>query len=115
MTVYQIPRTGDVDLLVEGRLLAEGDSWRQGSERWTEIRIYRTVTDRWVTEMVGRSTVRGETDRRTVVVHDDVSTIREGLKREGDQGVYLTRLAQDTLATAAENDPLLVDILVDRA
>lgn len=111
MTAYQLARPGQVYLSFEGELLATVDSKDADDQpRWTEIRIYRTDSGRWVTEIIGRSTIRGEKDRSKVTVCETPAEVRVSLRRE-DQITYLTNLALEALEVAAERDPRLLDAI----
>lgn len=100
MATFRIPRPGQVDLAFNGTLLTDQSS-QDDRPRWTEIRIYRTESGKWVTEQVGRSEVRGEVDRYAVAVCDTPVTVRTSLQPNG----YLTELALEALDRAAEADP----------
>lgn len=65
--------TSDDELPLEffGWRMAHVSSRRGKVQRWTELRLYRTLNHRWVCEEVGVSRVPGEVARRTV---DDVDT-----------------------------------------
>ena len=104
MTHFQIERTSDLPLEFDGELLADVTSRdpRLVQERWTEHRIYRTSTDVYVVETVGRSTKQGEIDRRTAVVCDRAKDIPAALKAPR---TYLTFLAREALDVANMNDP----------
>lgn len=112
MTAYRIPRHDNVDLVLQdGELLADLSS-RENDEqqRWTEVRVYRARAGRYVTEMVGRSTNRGEHDRRNVNVYDNPADVRLGFlrPRTGQPGVtYLTALAEEAIEIAARKYPEL--------
>jgi hypothetical protein len=113
---YRLIRPGAVDLVFDGVLLAERSSRRPGDEsqtHWTEMRLYRTASGKYVTEVIGRTTIADQVDRIKVVVHDRIGTIRAGLARRGrsketDQMVtYLPDMAIGLLEEAAEADPKL--------
>lgn len=116
MTAFTVERTGDVPLAFEGDLLADRSSRVSGNTRWTEVRIYRTESGKFVTEMVGRSIRKGEVDRRTVVVHDDTDTIRAAIMRPNpDTGQsYMTRTAREALFDAAPHDHRIMAIVTER-
>lgn len=114
---FQVPRSDNVDLIFEGELLADLSSRRGDQQRWTEIRIYRTESDRYVTERIGRTTVPGEYDRVFVNVYDDPARIREGLQRPrpGQEGVwYLNDLAFEAIHQAANIDPKIEAALEEK-
>lgn len=104
---HEVPRMGDVPLAFDGDLLSERSSRRDGVSRWTEVRVYSTVTGLWVTELVGRSTLPGQVDRRTVTVCRTPTEVRAGLMRPGNGAPYLTDLAFDALEDAIDKDPRL--------
>lgn len=100
---FRLQRAGEVDLVFEGECLTFQSS--QESERqthWTEIRIYRTTTGKYVAETIGRTTISGQHDRRTVRVVEDPADLREALRIRN--AWYLTDLALDALADAGRKD-----------
>jgi hypothetical protein len=108
MTHYRVERSGALDLEFEGTLLADVSSRLDGQQRWTEVRIYKTSTNRYVTEMLGMSEVRGERERREVHVVDDRDGLIAALHRKGEGGrSYLTKTALDALDAAALHDPAI--------
>jgi hypothetical protein len=68
--------------------------------RWTEIRIYRTNSGKWVTEMVGRTKHSHEVDRRKATVCETAEQVPTSLPRTGSTN-YLTHLALEALREAA--------------
>lgn len=117
MTTFHVPRSDNVDLIFDGEILADVSSQRPGNDHWTEIRIYRTGSDRYVTERIGRTTVPGEYDRVFVNVYDDPARIREGLQRPrpGQAGVYyLNNLAFEAIENAAQIDTAIQAALAER-
>lgn len=51
------------DLQFTGRALASVNSHRPGYPRWTELNLFQTDAGAYVGQVVGRSTVDGETPR----------------------------------------------------
>lgn len=113
VTEYRLPRAGDVDLIFTGECLADVDSKEPHSTRWSEVRIYRTDSHRYVTETVGRSTLDHEVDFFTVRVVDSADQVKVALKRR-DEIEYLTNLAIEALEIAAESDPDIARSMVER-
>lgn len=113
MTEYRVHRAGDVDLVFEGALLADVTSQEHSSTRWSEVRIYRTDSNKYVTETVGRSNLPHEVDFYTVRVVDTAAEVKVALKRR-DEITYLTNLAMEALEIAAETDPDIARSLVER-
>lgn len=115
MTPFTIERNDDLPLEFDGEILAEVSS-RQGSGqgRWTEIRIYRTDTGRYVTEMVACSDHPGESDRAHVQVFDAADEISRGLQRRDGARRYMTNIAQHAMREAARKDDAIADALVER-
>lgn len=117
---FRIPRNGDVDLVFTGTLLVERSSHQAGADYWTEIRVYRTGSGKYVAEMVGKSGL-GDPDRRNVTVVDDPAALRDALKRRrraagetSARPMYLTDFARDALALAAKADPAIAAALQER-
>jgi hypothetical protein len=112
---YRLLRDGDIDLEFDGELLVELSSHVDGMNRWTETRIYKTNSGQWVTEVVGKTTVIGEVDRRQVAVHRKAENVRLGLMRKVDGGErVLTHMGRRALFAAAQVDPDLVPGLTER-
>lgn len=111
---FRIPRSNDIDLVFDGVLLVDLSSHVEGQSRWTETRIYRTTTGKWVTEVVGKTLVPGEVDRYAVAVHKQPEKVRIGLMRRMDGERYLTDMGRKALTMAAEVDPELRPGLIER-
>lgn len=65
-----IPCSDEESLQFYGWKCAEVSSRRGKVQRWTELRLHRTLNHQWVCEEVGVSRVPGEVDRRKVDVVD---------------------------------------------
>lgn len=113
-STFRLPRHSDVDLCFDGDLLADVSTHEPGKQRWQEVRVYRTVSDRWVVERVGRSTRRGEVDLSDVRVCDTPAAVRLALSDVDDGRRYLTIISEEALNLAADADPDLADALVER-
>lgn len=117
-TQFRVQRNDNVALVFTGVLLAEVSSHEPTgprSQRWSETRIYRTLSGKYVAERVGRTVMRNEHDRRLVQVHDDPAMIRTALERPRDNGVmYLTDMDYEAIETAAAVDPALNVALEER-
>lgn len=50
-------KDGSRTLQFEGRLLGESTSWRRGSTRWIEFKLYRTESGSYILSRVGASLV----------------------------------------------------------
>lgn len=119
---FSLRRAGDVDLVFDGVCLVDVSSRKgQRQQNWTEIRIYRVVDGRYVTEVIGKTAVRDQTDRIKVTVVDAAADVMEALKRVADgrtelpKGTtYLTSFALDALQQAAIQDEALAVTLVER-
>lgn len=112
---YRIPRVKNTDLVVDGELLCDLSSKHHGAQaQWSEIRIYKTYSGKWVTENVGRSIVPGERDKRQVKIHVNVDTVRSGVSRNDRNGVYITTIGLQALQEAANKDPELLPTLEER-
>jgi EXLDI family protein len=111
---YRLERRGGFPVEFNGDLLADETSRQPGQPRWTEIRIYRTDTGRYVVESVGKSAYKHEKDWPVVTVCDDPGDVKRALQRDGNRGPYLTNLAILALGNAGSRDPALGATLVDR-
>lgn len=125
MSAFRLTRAGAVDLEFTGECLADLSSRESNTQpRWSEVRIYRTESGKYVTEMVGRSIVPGEIDRINVQVVEQAEGIREALARKGDNRhtkvpgnpnrPYLTELAIEAMQAAGEKDEAIAATLVER-
>lgn len=107
MAHFRLQRTGNVDLVFDGELLAEQSTREDGAQRWAELRIWRTDTGKYVTQRLGRSIVPGEVDKIVTRIVNDPANIAEALmSRQGD-ATFLSNFALDALAEAARKDPAL--------
>lgn len=123
MAKYRLQRIGDTDLEFDGELLAcqdtkvktvdPNDRFPPDLSRWMEVHVYGLSSGRgWVTAVIGKSERAGEHDRpRAWVCHTPVE-VRDSLRRQ-PQG-YLTKTALDALTEAADKDPRLKTVLVER-
>ena len=59
-TEIVVERDNDLDLVFHGEQVAHTTSQSEGAERWTEIVVWRTTSDRYVVTVKGLSTKRGE-------------------------------------------------------
>lgn len=110
---FKIERQTDIPLSFEGDLLADETSRdTPDQQQWQEIRIYRTATGKYVTEMVGQTVVPGQRVFRTVNVYDDAGDVRQGLYRVKNGRKFLNDLALDALRLAGDVDPEIRDSLV---
>jgi hypothetical protein len=108
MTAFRIERSGALDLEFNGELLADVSSRLDNQPRWTEVRIYKTSSGKYVTETLGLSEYRGERERRDVQIVDNVPGLVTALHRTGEGGRrYLTKTALDALDEAALQDPAI--------
>lgn len=114
MDHYILERYNRPALEFDGEILAGASTHQEGDERWQEVRIYRTETGKYVTEMIGRSLVEGETDIIQVYVFDNPADVRNGLYRRGGDRRFLTDTAYNVLVEAAEKDPGIVVIDSER-
>lgn len=116
---FRLQRQAAVDLVFDGELLADESSDDGERDRWQEVRIYRTTTNRWVVERTGRSRVPGEVDLPQVTVCRTPDEVRQALTfshttTDGQRRRYVTDIGYDALNQAADLDPELEDALVER-
>lgn len=108
---YHIERQTDIDLQFTGDKLADQTSKEPGSLRWQEVRIYKTDSNKYVTEVVGQTLIDGERIFRTVTVCDKPLDVREALFRWKNGRKYLNDLTLDALEEAGESDQAIYDML----
>lgn len=113
---FTIARNGQVPLNFEGWLLAETSSrktWKwDKAQRWSEVRIWRTVSDQWVVETAGMSDHPGEDIRQRVTVTDTPDGVLEALKHPGSRRVQGN--FYDALVAASDVDRELRPALTER-
>lgn len=112
MQEFRIERQTDIPLIFDGDLLADLTSREEDhQERWQEIRIYRTSSGKYVTEIVGMSVLPTDRIFRTVKIGNTPNDVREALFRRRGERRYLNDLSLDALEEAAENDPDMADLM----
>ncbi len=116
MDTFRLERTTnrDRDLTFTGVKLADQTSHTPGKAQWTELRLYRTDTGRYVIQAVGRSELPGQVDRHTVTVVDNPEAMVAAMRQTGDAGPYLTIIALDALDEAAATDPAVAAVTEER-
>lgn len=122
MTTYRLERLADVDLVFDGELLSEESTWDEhGDEyqRWQDVCVYRTDSDRWVVARIGKSNFPGETDRPTVTVCNSPGQVRNAMtfrhrNKDGSSRSYVTDVCYEALRAAAAKDPRLDEALTVR-
>lgn len=71
-----LERTGKANFAFKGRELASSTSNPDGiKRRWTELKIFKTVSGKYITQILGFSKVKGEVTRSTVDVADNPEDI----------------------------------------
>jgi hypothetical protein len=104
MATFDVP-DGRRTLRVEGELLAEASSRTGGALRWTELRLFKTASGRYVLAGAGKSAVPGEVDRCWTKVADGPEGAVDFLHMKEDSGVrYMTRAARLVAEQAARAD-----------
>lgn len=105
MEEIEIMRNGELPLIFEGQELGFASSFRDGKDRWFDVMIYRTASNRYVVNGIGRSDLPGEEDRSWAIVCDRPEEVIEALKRTSPEGVtYLSVTATHALLEAARRD-----------
>jgi len=118
---HRIHRPNHVDLLFTGTLLSEvssefdapprGETTRM---RWQTVRLFRSVTGRYIIEEIGHSKFPHEKPFVKVCDLDTPADVRKFFVRVNKhQQSYLTDLAVQILEEAAENDPDMVSALTE--
>ncbi len=72
----RLERTGKPDLEFQGNEVASTTSNPGGlKKRWTELKVFKTVGGRYVTQILGLSEVEGERTRSSVRVLEDLNDL----------------------------------------
>jgi hypothetical protein len=110
---FILRRLGNVDLEFHGQLLANETSFEEGKNRWTEVRIYSTESGKWITEVVGCSTVEGEINRPKVLICHTPQEVVEGMRAwsHEKQMHFFSNIVLDALDAAAHADPRLASVV----
>lgn len=113
-----LQRHADVPLRFTGELIAEVSSEEDGNDRWEEIRVWRTDSERvpWIVQRIGKSRLPGETD----VIHTSRCKhpldVRQRLKNQDQRDRrrwYLTDLSMQALEAAVAADDRLSELLIE--
>lgn len=113
---YRLRRLANVDLEFDGDVIAHETSHEPGKSRWTEVRIYRTTTDKWVTEVTGCSAVSGETARIQATACATPEEVVNSFRLWSDRRrkYYFTNICLDALDSAATADPRLAGAIREK-
>lgn len=116
MKHYRLRRLANVDLEFDGEVIAHESSYETGKTRWTEVRIYKTSTDKWVTQVTGCSAVSGETDRIQATACSTPQEVVESFRLWSDRRkkFYFTNICLDALDAAAEVDSRLASAIREK-
>lgn len=101
MNNYILNRDDNVPLAFTGKLIAEKTSYTTLSQRWTELRLYRTNKNQYVYEVVGETNISTEKRRSKVYVSDTLEGLHKHMERRTRAGKpYLTNMAKSLLLDA---------------
>jgi hypothetical protein len=107
MDLYEVKEKGGQSLSFHGELIgsATSQSERRPRARWSELRIYRTQSGRYVVEGVGRSTIAGEVDRPWAhVVDTPAGVVNSCHLTDADDIRYIPEMNRRALEEACEHD-----------
>lgn len=107
---FIVPRWRELPVEFDGEVLADVSSQDETSNRWQEIRIYRTTSGKFVTEVIGKSKFDNEHDIINVRVYRRPEQVVKGLYRKNNDRTFLTDLALEALEIAGETVPEIGDI-----
>ena len=106
---YELERTGLGPVTFDGELLAFVSTASQFKPRWVELALYRTEGHRYVTAVVGQSSLPGETPRPTIRVHDTaVQAVKSFVQKRGGE---ISQPAIALLEEAALKDSDIDEVL----
>lgn len=120
-TPYTIERPGSVPITFDGwqlaaessefapRRLRKGDKVKrrpdEPQDRWTEVRIYLTMSDFWVVEYLGCTRMEGEVELRRVAICEDPLDVLEAVRHAGSGNI--PGVSAQALRAAADKDERL--------
>lgn len=114
-TNFTVERHADVPLEFAGTILADLTTREDESQtHWTELRLFKTDSGKYVVESVGCTTVPGQHPLIKVDVCDDARAVRFALTRHDKGRKYMTDLALEAIDVAAQIEPALKDALTER-
>lgn len=108
MLNFELERDGLGPLAFRGFCIAEVSTHRDGKQRWSEFRIFRTDRGVYVTEILGCSVVENERTMRTVRTAEAASELVRSFVHQNHGRISMP--ATDLLEMAAT-----VDGEIDRA
>lgn len=89
---YHIEATHTPSRKFRGKLLASASTWREGADRWKEMRLYETEGGRWVLHSIGHTTIEGETTFHSAIIFKVFDKLRTRLG-QSSLGMDLAELA----------------------
>lgn len=96
---------GQRPIAFRGEVIGESSSYARGKMRWFELVIYRTQSDQYVAQGIGRSEFENEEDKVWVEIAGTAAELIAALHRSGGDGdEYLPRTTQYALEDAARVD-----------
>ena len=114
---FKVSRDGDKDLSFTGVLISSSSDFEyQGPQnsRWSEIRIYRTDSGKYVVAQVYRTQWQGEEDSHRADVCESAAAVLELLSWEDEDGNSgISNMAKGALEAAAENDSAFEGITLE--
>lgn len=113
METVTVPRKGALPLRFTGELIGDASSHSDGKQRWFEVEIWRTDTDKYVVHGIGVSEIDGEQDWHWAEPCDTPDDVVRALERDGDHGRYLPSTSLDALERAADADDGIADVFVE--
>lgn len=114
MKTFSVKRDGLRDLRFKGEKLAFASGrWTNGVERnrWSERRLYKTASGKYVVHSAYRTCWQGESDSDDAVVCDSPQEVYDFLIGENDGRLSL--LAKELLEEAAKKERVFSDLLVE--
>lgn len=104
--IYEAIQSDGTSLRFTGELVATVTAELPEKDRWTEFTLYLTDFNTWVFQGVGRSRVRGETDRYWYVVSSDPADwLDKILQPEKVPSRLARKLLRDAFLYLRECDP----------
>lgn len=98
------------------QLLSKASTQDSGRPRWFEIKLFKRLTNERVeyrVEMIGKSIVKGETDRIRTETTTSAHAVVDFLAMGEPRNRYIPKVSRKALHEAADNDQALGDALDD--
>ncbi len=116
MENYIVKRDGQRDLKFTGEIIGAASSrWLAGKEqnRWTEVKIYKTQSGKFVVETINYTQWQGELNNYRAEICDNPLQAMEELSYTEDGSFYFSGVGKEALEEAIKEVPELAAALYE--